>query len=273
MNNIIDLLLEYIDRFRTCGTDSDKPASQRIAMLHIGRCGSSVLARQLEKHKTIQWSREIYEPHFKKLDDSAAPPPEPFDPFQHLEATISGTDRPIFGLEIKPYHLRLLGCTKEDFLNHLVSIGFEHFIILDRENKLRKILSSLKAHQSGVFHLKPGTSPKLEKIHIDPQRIPIDRTSKPLLQFLQEYERDMQEFTDLLPKKSTHFLTYERDIERDPYIGYLKICNILNLRPHRKRIPLSKTTPFPVRQLVENYDDLQAILRGTPYEWMLEECV
>jgi hypothetical protein len=118
---------------------------------------------------------------------------------------------------------------------------------------------------------KSGTSPKLEKIHIDPQRIPIDRTSKPLLEFLQEYERDIQEFTDLLPKKSTLMLSYERDIERDPCIGYLKICNILNIRPHRKRIPLSKTTSFPIRELVENFDDLQATLRGTPSEWMLEE--
>jgi len=67
MNNIIDFLFEYIDRFRTCGTDSDKPASRRIAMLHVGRCGSSVLARQLEKHKNIHWAREIYEPHFKRL--------------------------------------------------------------------------------------------------------------------------------------------------------------------------------------------------------------
>ena len=271
MNNPIELLFKYIGRFRDSGTVTTPPASRRIAMLHIGRCGSSVLARQLEKHRTIHWTREIYEPHFKTLDDSSAPSPELFDPFQHLEAAIGKTERPIFGLEIKPYHLRLLGCSKEKFLNHLASIDFEHFILLDRENKLRKILSSLKAHQSGVFHLKPDTSPKFEKIHIDPQRVPIDRTSKPLLDFLQEYERDMQEFTELLPKKNTLFLSYERDIERDPYIGYLKICNILNIRPHRKRIPLSKTTPFPIRKLVENFDELQATLKGTPYEWMLEE--
>jgi LPS sulfotransferase NodH len=201
----------------------------------------------------------------------ASGPLDRFDPLKHIESEIAKTDRSIFGLEIKPYHLRLLGCSKEKFLTHLAGIGFEHFIILDRENKLRKILSSLKAHQSGVFHLKPGTSPKLEKIHVDPQQIRIDRTSKPLLAFLQEYERDMQEFTDLLRKKSTLFLTYERDIERDPYIGYLKICNILNIRPRRKRIPLSKTTPFPIRDLVENHADLQATLRGTPYDWMLEE--
>lgn len=266
------ILLEYIDRFRPAIRHRPCPA-KRAAMFHIGRCGSSVLARQLERHRNIAWSREIYEPFFKKADAAPSLPLSSHlpDPLGTIECAISSTKRQVFGLETKPYHLRRLGISKQDFMESLCALGFDSFIVLDRKNKLRKIASSIKAHQSGVFHLKTGCSPTLEKIHIDPEGISIDRSTTPLIKLIEEYEHDMAAIRALLSGRNVLHLTYEDDIQDHPYEAYVGICDFLGIRAGPRRITLAKTTPFALRELIENYTEVEKTLKGTPHDWMLEE--
>lgn len=267
-----DILLEYVDRFRATLSPRMYP-EQCIAMFHIGRCGSSVLGRQLERHRKIRWAREIYEPYFKQAD--ASPPyPEPIalkEPLKIIETTSQASARNIFGMEIKPYHLRRIGITTTDFINALSSLGFKKFIVLDRRNKLRKIVSSIKAHQSGVFHLQTGSTPEFEKIHIDPAAIAIDRSTKPLLELIEEYEHDMAAINATLAGQDVLNLTYEDDIRDSPYEAYVNICDFLEIKPLSPKINLTKTTPFALRELISNHSEIKNALAGTPHEWMLEE--
>lgn len=272
MTHPYEILLEYIDRFRSVIHHRSFP-EKRVAMFHIGRCGSSVLARQLEHHRKIAWSREIYEPFFKKADATPSLPLHSHvpDPFGTIESAITATTRQVFGLEAKPYHLRRLGISKQDFMETLCTLGFDSFIVVDRKNKLRKIASSIKAHRSGVFHLKTGSTPAFEKIHIDPEGVSIDRSTTPLIKLIEEYEHDMAAIRTLLSGRNVLHLTYEDDIQHHPYEAYVGICDFLGIRPGSRRITLAKTTPFALRELVENYGEIQQTLKGTPHEWMLEE--
>lgn len=243
-------------------------------MFHIGRCGSTVVAKMLEQHRNIHWANELYEPIFKKWNllnpDFTQPGVMPMPPIEYLKKSIKNSKSIIYGFEIKPYHLRLVGMPLDNYLQEIERINFHHFILLDRKNKLRKIISSIKAKQSGVYHLNTGSNPKLEKIHIPVQSIQIDHESKPLIKFINDYINDVELIENVLKNKIYLKLTYENDIENDPLVAYSKICNFIGVERISPKIPLSKTTPFPIRDLVENYDELSNYLSNSPYEWMLE---
>ncbi|MCX6973238.1 MAG: hypothetical protein NTZ94_02865, partial [Verrucomicrobia bacterium] len=62
----------------------------------------------------------------------------------------------------------------------------------------------------------------------------------------------------------------ENDIENDPLKAYSKICEFIGVKATKPTISLSKTTPFSIRDLIENFDEVASCLANTPYEWMLE---
>jgi LPS sulfotransferase NodH len=255
------------------GKNSSSCAS-RLAMFHIGRCGSTVVAKLLEQHRNIYWANELYEPIFKQWNrlnpDFTQPGIMPMHPIKYLKKSISKSSSETYGFEIKPYHFRLVGMTLEDYLKEIESIGFHKFIVLDRKNKLRKIISSIKAKQSGVYHLKIGSNPKIEKINIPVHEIQIDHECKSLLEFIDDYIKDIKLVDHILQNKNCLKLTYENDIESDPLIAYSKICSFIGVDEINPKISLTKTTPFPIRDLVENYDEVSKCLANSPYEWMLE---
>ena len=67
-------------------------------------------------------------------------------------------------------------------------------------------------------------------------------------------------------------LTYEADIGLDPIVAYRKVCEFHSLRPFDDvKVSYSKTTPFELGRMIENFDELANYLQGSGYEWMLEE--
>jgi LPS sulfotransferase NodH len=243
-------------------------------MFHIGRCGSTVVAKLLQQHHNIHWANELYEPIFKQWNrlnpDFTQPGVMPMAPIKYLKKSISKSKVETYGFEIKPYHLRLVGMPLENYLKEIEGLGFQHFILLDRKNKLRKIISSIKARQSGIYHLNLGSKPKLEKINIPVHKIQIDHESKSLINFIDDYIKDIKIIDNILQNKNLLKLTYENDIENDPLVAYSKICSFIGVDEISPKISLSKTTPFPIRDLVENYDEVSNYLANSPYKWMLE---
>jgi hypothetical protein len=65
-------------------------------------------------------------------------------------------------------------------------------------------------------------------------------------------------------------LTYEDDIESDPMIGYRKMCDFLNIVPEPMTVRFKKRNPFPLERIILNFEDVEAALRGSRFEWMLE---
>ena len=245
-----------------------------IAMFHIGRCGSTVLTSLLKQHSKVFWASELYEPIFKewrrKTQENVITGEMPDDAILILQKSMKKAFHRYYGFEIKPFHFRLIDYSKESYIEHLDRLGFSHFIILDRENRLRKIISSMIAHEDRTrFHMKGKTKSKLKQIYIDVDKVTIDYDQKPLLSFLEDYENEMSSLKEILEKKNCLCLTYEKDVQDDPRLGYRKICDFLNIKPKDVTIDLSRTNPFQVREMIENFQNVNDMLKDTKYEWML----
>ena len=78
----------------------------------------------------------------------------------------------------------------------------------------------------------------------------------------------MQEVETLLAGKNVLNLTYEDDIEQDPQKAYRSICKFVNMEETNASVTLSKTNPFPLKDIIENFAEVKAALHNTPYEWM-----
>lgn len=248
-----------------------RPAN--VAMFHIGRCGSTVVGQLLQQHSHIYWGKEIYEPLFQKLRQAGLNPSElgkdPKYPLKILRDQMLAAGRRIYGVEVKPFHLTLIGYSPESFMQQLHALGFTHYIILDRRNRLRKILSSLKAQTSGKYHLRSGQQAEMERIRIATESVTIDYASKPLLELLTGYDEQMATLRKLLERERKLDLFYEDHVENDPKIAYQTICGFLGVNPENPVVKLDKTNPFSPSEVIENFDEVAAALKGTSYEWML----
>jgi len=245
-------------------------------MIHLGRCGSTVLGDLLNQHHRIYWASELYAPILNQWQTRNAEGKivgqMPEDAVDLLRKNMRLALHRYFGFEIKPFHFRLIGYSPESFLRHADSLGFTHFIFLNRKNRLRKILSSIVAHQDkSLYHVGPNANTRLAPVSINHNDVRIDSDAKPLVAYLSDYDQQMHTLKELLKGKTTLHLTYEEDIQADPRIAYSRICEFLDLQPAEVSINYSKTNPFPVREMIENIEEVEAALHGTAYSWMLDD--
>jgi hypothetical protein len=250
--------------------------SGHTCMVHIGRCGSTVLSNMVEQNLSLNWAGEIYEPLFKAWASVSPDFSKPLvlekSPIAYLKSDMDRSKKPYYGFEVKPYHFKLLGQDPEEYFSSLEQLGFTKFILLDRANRLRKIVSSLLAHQSGVFHVSPVNFSRVRKrkITINFDNIRIDNSCKTLLEFLQDYDRSWANLCDILSDRDTLSLEYSRDIERDPIVGYDKVARFLDLPLKTPKVYYRRVNPYPLKDILENYDQLCSLLGDTKYSWMLE---
>ncbi len=249
-----------------------RPAN--IVMFHIGRCGSTVLSSLLRQHKNIFWASEYYVQVFRDWERANGGQEikgeMPDDAINMLKLSMGHAMHRSYGFEIKPFHFQLIGYSMETFVDKLEKLGFTHYIILDRKNRLRKIVSSALAHADRVkYHQGKEAGAKLRQVHLNVENIKIDYDSKPLLKFLSDYDREFASLAKLLEPKNYLSLTYEEDVQEDPRLGYRKICEYTGLRSKDISAQLSRTNPFPVKDMIENFEEVEELLKGTDYEWML----
>ncbi len=247
-----------------------------IVMFHIGRCGSTVLASLLDQHNNVMWASEFYVPIFRDWErrngGKEIAGDMPADAIVLLKEHMRKALHRYYGFEIKPFHLRLIGYHMDSFINHLEEMEFSHYIILDRRNRLKKIISSVIAHQDRLrYHQNKEARPRLKQVNLDVDRVGIDYECKPLLSFLADYDDQVSSLEEKLEKKNLLNLVYEDDVQDDPRVGYRKICDFLSITAKEVQVDLSRTNPFPVRDMIQNYDEVEATLGGTKYEWMLNE--
>lgn len=253
--------------------------SGHVCMIHIGRCGSTVLSNMIEQNFSINWAGELYEPIFKlygsnRLDFNQVLRSE-ISPIDYLSQDMkepTKPTKPIYGFEIKPYHFRLLKQDPQEYVDLLGELGFTKFILLNRANRLRKIISSLIAHQTGVFHVSPGhfvRSPKT-KVFINLESLAIDHDSKTLLEYLQDYDKQWAMVNGIVSDRDLLSLEYSRDIEKGLSVGYGKVSRFLDLPLKTPKVYYKRTNPYPLSELVENYEELCNLLGDTKYSWMLE---
>lgn len=245
-----------------------------IVMFHIGRCGSTALSSLLRQHKNIFWASEYYVQVFRAWERANGGQEikgeMPDDAINLLKLSMRNAMHRSYGFEIKPFHFRLIDYSMESFVDKLDELGFTHYIILDRKNRLRKIVSSALAHADRVkYHQGKEAGARLKQIHLNVDKIEIDYDSKPLLKFLSDYDEQFVSLANLLESKNYLSLTYEEDVQEDPVVGYRRICEYTGMRSKDISAQLSRTNPFPVKDMIQNFEEVEAVLKGTDYEWML----
>ena len=155
-------------------------------------------------------------------------------------------------------------------MESLDNLGYKHFIHLDRKNRMRKIISSLIAHEDKRrYHQSGNGGAKLKQVFVDVNRVEIDFTSKTLIEYLSDYDRQTSEIKSLLKDRNHLSLTYEDDIQEDPWRGYQQICDFIGMKPKNVTIKLKRTNPFPVKDMIANLEEVQLALKDSEYEWML----
>ncbi len=228
----------------------------------------------MNQHKKCCWDGEIFEDLFQKFEKTNNRLITENDiikfPEKYTKSKCENNTKAYYGFEVKFFHLKLLNISIQSFIE-LFNDYDVSFIILRRNNFLRKIISRQIAHKTKVFHLSSKETAKLEKITIDVNSIRIDRDNKPLLDFLINYKEMFDQLDLALRNKKNLKISFEEDIEQNPLEAYNKICNFIGIKPLTPQINYQKTTPFKISQIVTNIYDVEAYLKDTPFCFMTKE--
>jgi hypothetical protein len=240
-----------------------------LAMLHIGRCGSTVTAEMLAQHREVVWGGELFE-------EIKAPSNMTVERFAraHIENRAYSTLAPIYGFETKylsGQHLSTerINLTLAAYLDVLRSLHFSKFALLHRRNYLRRAVSVTVGRAQGAWFTQQ-TPERPTKVHVDVDAFQTGSRVEPLVELFQRIDEAYAEARRLLEHEDALYLVYEDDIEQDPTPAYRKLCELVGLEPGPASVRFGKTNPFAFEDMVENFEEVRAALRDTPYEWMLE---
>ena len=256
---------------RVAGFLFSRPRWGNVVLFHIGRSGSTVLGDLLDQHPRMFWDQEIY----RSLEDKAPLLTEGHNPelagkaLEILRLRMNRVAKEFYGFETKFFQLRLTETTLPNYIEALKHLGITHFIVLERENYLRKVVSSLVSHGKKKSHQSADKQAQLTRLCVDVDNIRIDNNARPLLAYFNEWKQDFDTLRQLLANENVLSLTYETDISTSPTIAYERTCAFLGVAPQKVSVHYGKTNPFKLSEIIENFHEVQQHLSATPFEWML----
>jgi len=240
-----------------------------IAMFHMARSGSTVMGDLLDQHPSIFWDGEIYSPQrpflFTRVSRSLIS-----DPMKILQLRIRLAGTSFYGFETQFYHLDLINIELPDYIGQLKRLGFDHFILLDRRNHLRIIVSALIGLETDRWHQKRPTLPRLTQIELATDNV-FPPNGLPLKATLSHFGECFAKLEKLLDDDQVLRLTYEDDILEDPLVGYRRVCRFLEVPAHEVTVRYGRTNPFKLKDMIINFSQVEEALCGTSFEWMLYE--
>lgn len=243
-----------------------------ILMMHNGRSGSTLLGDMMDQHPSIFWDGETFE---KFLHQKSAERDIGID---HLYGSFSGQDligeienriktragNRQFGTEIQDYHLLMTEISLADFAERLRNLGFTKFIYLDR-NYMRKIVSHIIATERDQFHVGANAKTKRSQININPEEMYIGHQFTTLTDTLERYKKFSDDATKVFANDDFLQLTYEEHIKNSPTVASEQVCKFLNISVHDPKIKFGKTTNIPLHDVIENYAEIETILKSGPF--------
>jgi hypothetical protein len=237
----------------------------RVVMFHVGRCGSTVVAELLKQHRRITWDGELFEPVIReKLDE------RDLGAAGLLKARVDQA-QDVYGFELKylpSHHQRILDLSLDDLVDLAEQVGVSHYVTLHRRNYLRRVVSGAIGRERKRWHRKGDEGEPSTITHLDLESIPFG-PRKPLLKVFEELGQGEGDLKIRLAAKTTLELTYEDDIESDPLSAYNSICEFAGLEAESVETTLHPTGDRPLSAMVENYAEVESLIKGTRYEWML----
>ena len=242
---------------------------QNIIMLHTGRCGSTVLGDTIHQNPKVSWEGEPFEPFMNpknKLNDF-------YDVFRNSRkrkiAPIS-----LFAIKhLNQLHLNdcCLGMSKKELIESLKQLKNTRFILLERKNYLKRALSAEVARNKKQWHAKKTDTYIKEKVNIKTNKFQTGHDFHSLIELFDSMSESYSEIKHQLQNENFLELTYEDDILENPINAYKKVCKFLDIPQQNVGVKLKKTNPYPLKDLIKNYDEVHEYLKPTKYGWMLDD--
>ena len=238
-----------------------------LVMLHTGRSGSSVIADLLNQHPAIHWDGELFNHQLTLWRNK--PRDRMIEAQGLIKRRINYFNVRFYGFEVLPTHLQAGQIEKDAFIAVLEDFDIEYFVLLTRRNILRKIISNLVARKRGRWRLMSGETAPLTRIHVDTLELQM-ASIKPLIEHLQDMQAEYETLQALLSPRRCLHLVYEDDVLPDPRCAYRKICRFLGVEYVELPVRHGQTTPQPLSRIIQNYAEVEQVLAGTQFAWMLE---
>lgn len=243
-----------------------------VAMLHVGRCGSTVLANLLAQHPKIYWDGKLH----RKAHMLYGPAVRDFDTADWTRRQFSISGGRYYGFEFKilqDQYPAILGTTTGDFLRDCAAIGVTHYILLVRRNTLRHVVSHYASRNRGSWHASQAGTTRRQDFDLDISDITTGSApGRPLLAYLQEVDDAHAAVRAQLQGRNLLEIEYEADInDQGAQHAYETTCAFLDLAPTPAEVRNVKVNPFPLRDVLRNYDAVATALAGTKFDWMLTD--
>lgn len=247
---------------------SARPAN--VAMFHIGRVGSTVVAGMLDQHSSVDWSGEFFHPRRARRWEGRF---GEADPIRRLRMRMSLAGLNVFGFETKYLDgtdLHRIKFTLEAYVDALLTLGFSHFVLLERKNLLRRFVSQeVGRARGGEWHV--SETPELTRVELDPQSVVVNEVERTLLGWFDRIENKRAALTEALSGEHTLHLSYEDAVRDDPRQAYRAICEFIGLSIESAEIRYERSNPFSLEKTLLNYGEVASALDDTPHEWMLSD--
>ena len=263
--------LRRIDQLRGLPASHRRPGV--VLMLHVGRCGSTVLANLLAQNPRIFWdgklprkAQQLYGPEGAARIDHGA--------WTKAQFPISG-DR-FYGFEFKilaDQYPAIFNTSTEEFLDTCRRIGVTHYILLARRNTLRHVVSHYASKSRGNWHAQTGEKVQKKEFALDLEAVTTGRApGRPLRDYIAEVEAAHARVRAQLAGENFLELEYERDIdEAGAEAAYGRICEFLGVAPGAVEIRNRKMNPYPLDSVLTNYSAVAQALDGTEFAWMARD--
>lgn len=241
-----------------------------VVIWHIGRCGSTVLGSMLNQNPAVQWENEIFRPLLLRTRAGQRIP----GMSEAVAAVSARKQKPVQAVEVKfldAQHLDIFGTNPTDMLAMFLERGFDRFVILRRRNHLRRMVSHCVAEVTQQYHVAKGSVADLHPIVLDPHSIRVGEKRQSLLAWFREFDDAYARLGSLLARHPHCEVVYEEDLERDPRIGYRKVCAFLGIEPGEVEVLFSRTNPFSLAEILVNYDAIRELIERAGYASMLAE--
>ena len=149
-------------------------------------------------------------------------------------------------------------------IDHLNDIPNLKIILLNRRNLLRVILSNKIAEQTGQM----SAWKKAHELSLESRSIYLD--PKECLALLEKMEEEYDKARKSLDAKNHLTIFYEDLVSRKEATLY-SIQKFLQVPPCKLLSLLRQQNPEPLCELISNYDDLAKSLKGSRWEYLLNE--
>jgi hypothetical protein len=238
---------------------------KNLAIIHKGRCGSTVLGELLGQNPNFDWGGEALETHgiarrwLRRLQGVKG---KSFH--DDLQALMRRSRNRIYVFSMKG--LYQFNSTPQ-MVEALRRAGFDSFAILERRNILRWVVSAEVGIRHKVWHVHASGAPELRAVHIPLQY----DEGESLLDRLQAIQCWYPELRTCLESSPVLNLVYEEHIVPSPRMAYREVCAFMGVDAREVSTNSGVVNPFPLDKMITNFDEVKAHLSGSGFEWMTGE--